>query len=218
MLAGVVLTFLAAAQEGRTRQKPSDYAASAELPKVWLAAEESGHSVLTDAGAYDANDYLVIDVAVFSKEKTAVALAASNFTLRINGKLPVVADSPGAVTASMKYDSWSSRPRLTTGASMGGVGIGTGQPRPQERFPGDPNGQVNLPRAPRVDTNDPNKPTDAPVSLDDLVQRASLPEGQRLVAPFNGFVYFPYSGKLARIKTLELLYEGPYGKTSLKLR
>ena len=52
--------------------------------------------------------------------------------------------------------------------------------------------------------------------VQDRVQSASLREGQRFL-PSSGMIYFPYRGKLKSIHSLELLYDGPMGKATLKL-
>jgi hypothetical protein len=92
-----------------------------------------------------------------------------------------------------------------------------GGPQPTERFPGDPNGRSRMPRPPSVDTSNPNVPQQEEVPIGEAVQRSSLPEGTNLVAPFSGFLYFPFKGKLKKLKSVELLYHGDYGDTALPL-
>jgi hypothetical protein len=49
------------------------------------------------------------------------------------------------------------------------------------------------------------------------VQKASLPEGDRPL-PQAGLIFFQYGGKTESIRSLELIYDGPAGKATLKLQ
>ena len=84
------------------------------------------------------------------------------------------------------------------------------------RFPGDPTGQSRAPKSPRVDTDDPNVPQRETLSVDEVVQRSALPEEPHS-SPVSGFLYFPFTGKLKKIKSLEILYDGPYGEATLRV-
>jgi hypothetical protein len=48
------------------------------------------------------------------------------------------------------------------------------------------------------------------------VQKAALPEGERPL-PAAGLIFFQYRGKSKGIRSLELIYNGPAGQTSLFL-
>lgn len=48
------------------------------------------------------------------------------------------------------------------------------------------------------------------------IQSVSLPEGERTL-PFSGLIYFHYRGRTRNIRSLQLQYDGPMGKYSLKL-
>lgn len=207
-----------AAQGTKPNAKPDDYPAHVALNGATIAAENFGHSVTSEHGAFFAREYIVIDVAVFSEDKKALAFSAGQFFLRINGKkTPLLAQAPGMVAASIKYDDWTQRPRAMGSAGMGNGGVILGGPQQTERFPGDPNGRSRLPNPPSVGTDDPNVQKREPAPIEEVLQRSSLPEGNQLVAPFSGFVYFPFTGKMSKIKSLELLYEGPYGEATLRL-
>jgi hypothetical protein len=54
------------------------------------------------------------------------------------------------------------------------------------------------------------------VPLEEQIQKLALPEG-KYAPPLAGLVFFPFRGKMKSIKSLELLYEGPAGKATLKL-
>lgn len=207
------------AQGTRTKVAPAEYPVYKELPRVTLAAENLGHNIPTDRGAVFTRDYIAIDVAVFAADKGSLTFSAGQFDLSINRKPAVLPQTSGMVAASLKYDDWTDRPRMSGSGGLGGVDVILGEPVPSARFPGDTTGRRSrLPGPPRVETNDPNVPNQQPVSIEDLVQRASLPSGETLVAPFSGVLFFPYQGKLAKIKSLELRYSGTYGDAVLRLR
>ncbi len=48
------------------------------------------------------------------------------------------------------------------------------------------------------------------------VTKAALPEGDRLL-PAAGLLFFKYSGQAKGIYSVELSYDGPAGKATLKL-
>jgi hypothetical protein len=48
------------------------------------------------------------------------------------------------------------------------------------------------------------------------VQKAALPEGDR-VLPVAGLIFFNFHGKAETIRTVELVYDGAAGKTTLPL-
>jgi hypothetical protein len=206
------------AQGTKPRTSPTAYPAHADLKGITVAAENLGHSITSDYGAYVAREFLVIEVAVFSVDKKPLSFSAGNFSLRVNGsKVPLLPQTPGLVADTIKYEDWSQGTRVTGSAGDGDTGVIVGGPRPTERFPGDPNGNPRIPKPPSVDTNDPNVPQRQDLPVGEAVQRSSLPEGTKLVAPFSGFVFFPFKGKLKKVKSLELLYHGDYGETALPL-
>jgi len=53
--------------------------------------------------------------------------------------------------------------------------------------------------------------------LTNLVQKAALPEGDRTL-PVAGLLFFQYSGKAKNIRSVDLIYNGPAGKATLKLQ
>ena len=219
MAAGMVCAMFAASLTGqgtKPNPKPEDYPARAELKDVTIAAENFGHGVTSEHGALFARDYVAIDVAVYSPDRRRLVFAPSQFRLRINGKtLP--AEAPGAVAASIKYEDWTTHPHAEAAAGVGDTDVILGAPQPSERFPGDGSSRNRLPRPPSVGTDDPNVTKQEAKSPEEVLQRSSLPEGDHLVAPFSGFLYFPYRGKMGKIKSLELIYDGPYGAATLRL-
>jgi hypothetical protein len=213
------LSTILPAQGTKPKASPAEYPAHSDLKGVTIAAENLGHSIMSDYGACFARDYLVIEVAVFSaQKKRQLSFSAGNFSLRLNGKTtPLLAQAPGLVAGSIKYDDWSQRPQLVGSAGVGDTGVTVGGPRQTGRFPGDPNGTSRVPAPPSVNTSDPNVPPRQDMPVDEAVRRMSLPEGTNLVAPLSGFLYFPFKGKLNKLKSVELLYQGDYGEADLLL-
>ncbi len=204
-------------QGTRPKGSPAEYPARAELKGITLAAENLGHSLSTEYGAYFLRDYVVIDIAVFSTDKKPLNFSAGNFSLRVNGKRILLAQAPGLIAASLKYDEWSEHPRAMASAGVGDTGVILGAPQRTPRFPDDPNGRSRVPNPPSVDTSNENVPQRQDMLVEQVIERISLPEGSRLAAPFSGFVYFPLKGKMSKLKSLELLYQGDYGEAALRL-
>jgi hypothetical protein len=104
---------------------------------------------------------------------------------------------------------------LTVGAGAGNAGVILGRPPIVERFPGDPTVRrplppvQNPPQAARVEK-------EPPPPVDELVQRAAMPEGERGL-PAGGLLFFAYKGKTESINSVEISYDGPAGKATLKL-
>ena len=202
----------ARAQWVTPRASAADYAAHAELNNsASIGAENLGHNMSTAKGAITVPDYLVIEVAVYSKS-TPVHLNAGNFMLRLNGKkTPLMAQAPAMVTASLKYPDWETRPTVV--GSAGPLIIGA--PERVGRFPGDPTGPVSYP-VPRAPTDTSGVEREPPERVEDIVNHHALPEGE-VRPPVSGYLFFPYRGKLKSLKRVELLYEGPLGAAALVL-
>jgi hypothetical protein len=78
-------------------------------------------------------------------------------------------------------------------------------------------GSLRMPdfNAPRT-TNPTGQPGERPLSVDEWVRTEALPDGIQPV-PAAGLLYFQFRGKPKTIRTLDLVYEGPAGKATLKL-
>jgi hypothetical protein len=202
----------------KPKDKVVDYPVHAELQHGFtIGAEYLVHTVPSPTSnprdGMVANDYLVIELGVFGPRTASIDLSIGTFQLLINGKMTLTTDSPGSVASSIKFDDRAQRARVQMAGNAGPVGVGTA-PNRGPRFPGDPTGNHPI----SVDGPEISAPVDkdAPVSVDDRIKLASLPQGA-LAPPFAGLIFFPYAGKTKSIKTLELIYEGPEGKVTLKL-
>jgi hypothetical protein len=215
------------------RATPAEYPVHAELkadPKgetkegFTLAAEYLVHTLPTstltgNTEALVANDYLVVEAAVFGPRGKRIDLSQGSFTLILDtgkkgGRTVLTPDSAGTVAGSIKFSDWTPKPHMEGSAGVGNATVGVGPPM-TARFPGDPSVRP-LPPSPVPEQNAAGIEKEQPLSIDERVQRASLPGGE-LSPPAAGLIFFPYDGKTKSIKTLELIYEGPAGRVVLKL-
>ena len=187
--------------QGRpARPSPADYQAKAVAGTVTIAADFVGHSVPTDQNPLTTEDYVVAEVVFFGPDGARLTLAASEFSIRINGKKTPTPSQPyGFVLKTLKDPEWvppappeGSGGKSKGGLSSGGGGGAAGDPKPAE----------------------PKMPFPLKRLMEQKAQKSALPEGDRAL-PQGGLVFFPYRGKDAGIKQLELIYEGPAGKATL---
>ena len=82
----------------------------------------------------------------------------------------------------------------------------------------------NTPRFPG-DRRQPQPPPGTPVKEEAVPENAPWDWVAKLAwedgpgkGPAGGLLYFPYSGNLAKLKTIELIYNGPEGLVTLPLR
>ncbi len=204
-------------QYGTSRKaSPGDYPVHASMEKLSIGAEYMVHSFSGGRQTFIAQDYLVVEVAMFPIRGARVVVNAGHFSLRVNGAKHVLEpQGPEFVAANLKYPDWETRPRME--ASAGPVIFG--RPTSVERFPGDPRpGQERLPNPPKAPPDDPSGQEREPsVSAEELVVQTALPEGEA-AGPVSGYLYFPYKGKVTKIRSLELQYAAPAGRASLVLK
>ena len=110
--------------------------------------------------------------------------------------MPTPAQPYGLVFESLKDPEWEP-PQAAQSKSKTSVGSGG-------------NAQGEPPPAPV------KMPIELKRAMQQRVQKASLPEGERLL-PEAGLIYFPYRGKTEGIRTVELIYTGAAGKAILAL-
>jgi hypothetical protein len=180
------------------RAAASDYLSNGSAGAISIGAEFKGHVVPTPEGNLTSEEYVVVEVGVFGPEGKPLKLAASDFTLRINGKTPLPAQPYGLIAKDLKDPEMEplskDKDKPKTSMTGGGGGQAAGEPPPAP---------VKVP----VETRR---------AWTQRLQKASLPEGDRAL-PVAGFLYFPHRGKSEGMKSLELIYNGPAGKASLTL-
>jgi hypothetical protein len=185
------------------RAAPTDYQGQAQAGTVTIGAEFMGHAVPTPEQTVDAEDYVVVEAGLFGPAGARLALARSDFSLRINGKKVASPSEPyELVFKSLKDPQWQppepkeeskSKGGITSGG--GGDGAGAGQPPP-------------LP---------PKMPFPLRRAMEQHVQRAAMQEGERPL-PQAGLLFFLYHGKTESIRSLELIYSGSAGTATLTLQ
>jgi hypothetical protein len=201
------------------KSKASGYPVHAQLEDAEIGAEYMVRTVLAENQSFLTDDYLVVEIAVFPLHRREFLVNTNHLSIRINGRdSEVLPQVPAMVAASLKYPDWTRKPQLIGSAGVGDGGIIIGRPRPVERFPGDRRAQDRLPAPPRV----PDQPARAADKAEEAnpaetVVNAALPEG-RIRLPVSGFVYFPYSGKLEKLKSVELLVRIGSQPAVLRLR
>jgi len=214
-----IFALLCFGQTEEPRPKPTDYPAHASLKTVALGAEFMVHTFTGRGRTFLLDNYLVVEVAVYPASGTRPMVAHSHFTLRVNGKLHLLAQAPQFAAASLKYPDWERKPELVVGAGTGDAGVLIGRQPRVERFPGDPRpGQERLPNPPRVPTSEDRSGIGKQeVSPAEVCVEQALPEGIA-AGPIRGYLYFPFKGKMKSIKELDLLYASEGQKASLALR
>jgi hypothetical protein len=217
----IAFTGLSAAQGLKPKEKVTDYPVSAALQDGYsIGAEYLVHTLPTQtrsgkADALVANDYLVIEIALYGPKFGSIDSLSGTFELRINNqKTTLTPDSPGTVAGSIKFSDWTQKRTLEMEAGNGNAGVTIGPPR-TPRFPGDPS--AGTPRqSPIPEQNPGGIERDPPLTIEERVKSSSLHHSDQNT-PFAGLIYFPFTGKTKTIKTLELTYDGPKGKATLKL-
>lgn len=202
---------MAAGQSGTApKARPEDYPAHAAAGKLRIGADYTVHSFSGRGRTFVAGDYLVVEVALYAPRGEEVMVSTSRWALRVNGKKQALAaQAPQFVAAAFKYPDWQVR----RGVELQAGPVILGRPAPVERFPGDPTARRRLPpRAPEPEDRSGAEKTPEPKAEEVLVETA-LPEGL-LRMPVSGYLYFAHKGK---VKTVELVYEGPEGRAALRL-
>ncbi len=211
-----LILFCAALACASTDPKPKaeDYEVHERVGTIAVGAEYMVHSFSGEGKTFLAEEFLVVEVALFPPKGQSVTADTGEFALRVDGKratLPAVA--PQMVVASMQRAQWQ-QPRgvqATAGAGDGGIVIG-GPRRQTPPYGQEPRTGPRPPRAPEPE-NPSGLPPAEKVSAEDLVVRTAFPDGS-FAGPVSGFVYFRFTGKASKIKSVDLLYRD----TVLKLK
>jgi hypothetical protein len=178
------------------RVAPTEYQAHAQAGAVTVAAEFLGHSVPTPEATYNAEDYVVVEAALFGPPGAHAALSTGDFSLRINGKKVALPSQPyELVFHSLKDPEWEPPNKEKSKSSLS-----TGGDTDQGAAPAPVHMPIELRR-----------------TMEQRVQREAMLEGNREL-PQAGLLFFEYRGKSQGIRSLELIYSGSAGKTTLALQ
>jgi len=199
-----------------TKPKVEDYEVHGRAGNLGVGAEFTVHSFGRGEQMFIAQDYLVVEVALFPPKATNFEVHDGDFALRINGGKELLAASDvNLVIEDMQHPEFKPQtlPHAEVGGGVNGVGVTLGGPPMNRPFPGS---TIPAPQPPpRVDIpkDDPSGVKTGPVDPYQLLKETALEEGQHH-APASGFLYFHFRGNVKSIKTLELVYQD----TALKLR
>ena len=193
-----------------TPPKPSagEYPAHATSGNLAIGAEYMVHSFGSGEQMYLAENYLVVEVALFPPKGEGITAGAAGFTLRVNGKALLYAQNPQMVAANLNRRDYNSPRGPTADLGMGGVNIGLGYPQGRSPVPGAPDDRRRLPNPPRApDAGAPGggEPKEQ-VRPEEVLLRTALPEDAHR-GPVSGFLYFLYTGKASGLKSIDLLFQ-----------
>jgi len=203
--------------QGDPKKSAREYAASARLPDFELGAEYHGRTFFSDGKAYDSGDFLTVEVAIYPAKPVQVRI--SQFALRLNGRKELIyAQPPGLVATAFRLQPWDeTRRRVVVGAGTPDGGILVGAPAPGPRFPGDRGSpQGPAPRAPKPDYEGKIDREQEP-AYDEILKREGLAEIEA-TKPLRGYLFFPYRGKLAKLKSIDLVLLGGTEPTAIVLK
>jgi hypothetical protein len=183
------------------RAAPTDYQAHAQVGAVTIGAEFAGHDIPTLEGSLTTEDYVAVEVGFYGPPEARLKLSAEDFWLRVNGsKKPLASQPYGLVVKSVKDPLWEPPEEAAAAGPKSKTSINSQQPNPADPKPPPPPVPVAVRRA-----------------WTQRVQKAVLPEGDRAL-PQAGLLFYQYSGREKGILSVELIYKGPAGTTTLKLQ
>ena len=157
---------------------------------------------------YLAENYLVVEVALFPPKGEGITADAGKFALRVNGKKTLLyAQNPPMVASNLNRRYWNAPRGATADLGMGGVNIGLGYPQGRDPVTGAPQGR-RLPSPPRAPDAGPPGGGEPKVRErpEELLIRTALPEDPHN-GPVSGFLYFPYVGKASGLKSIDLQFQ-----------
>jgi hypothetical protein len=190
----LLILLLAAALPACAQTEPKasagEYPVHAMAGNLAIGAEYMVHSFSGGGQTFIAQDYLIVEVALYPAKGEPLMVNADQFRLRLNNKDVVAPRAPQFVVASLD----------TSYVGMDGS-------QNSQRFPGDPANRPHTPVGPD------GQPLPTP---DELVVRIALPEAEAR-KPVSGYLYFPHKGKTSKIHSLQLDYTGPAGNATLSL-
>lgn len=180
------------------RPGPNDYQGNAKAGAITIAADFDQRGILTPNATYSSEDYVAVEVGIFGPAGKRLALNYQDFTLRINGKkAPYPAQPFLEVFKSLKDPSWSPPEQPEAEKSKTSFNTGGGNNSDPPPLP-------------------PKMPFELRRAMEQRVQKASLPEGDRAL-PQGGLLFFEYHGKAENLRSVALIYNGPAGKATIPL-
>lgn len=182
------------------RATPGDYQYQVKVGMVTMGAEFAEHSVPTPEGPLSNENFVVVEVGMFGPPGARLTLSPDQFSLRINGKKPTPSSQFELVLKGLKDPTWEA-PELANAEPKSKGGLTSGNSGGSD---------ITQPALPPII----HVPIELQRSWNKRAEKASLPEGDRAL-PQAGLLFFQHSGK---VKSAELLYEGPAGKAKLAIQ
>jgi hypothetical protein len=216
--AGWIMFCALCAWAGTPRAAVADYPVRGAAARAGFGAEFMGRAIEDGKDAYFPGEYLVVDVGVFALTAEPVAVKLGDFRLRVNGSsFDLAPEAPEAVAAALRNPTvWERQRGIVGEGGLGQTGVVVGgQGGTRERFPGDP--QARTPRQPDTGAEPVKTRTHEELAAEAALRLAlgSVRAGR---TGAGGLLYFHWTGKLKSVKRLELVYQGPAGPVTLKLR
>ena len=182
------------------RSSPNDYQAHAAVAgAVTIAAEFTGHTVVTPLASFTTEDYVAVDVGFFAPPGTHLRLSHEDFSLRINGKKALPSQMYLPMFKSLKDPEYVP---------------------PEDKEKKKDNDDAGVPVVGQAESDrNPHwhaVPFEVQHRMEVRVEKASLPEGDRAL-PAAGLIFFQYGGREKGVSSVELVYEGPAGRAILPL-
>ncbi len=179
------------------RGSAAEYMGHGKVGALNIGADFDSHDIPTLESTLTADDYVTVEVGVFGAPGARATIAATDFSIRINGKKsPIPSEGFAALSRNLRDPSWTPPDQKEKQKSRGGLNNG-GE-------------QDNTPPVIHI-------PPEMERAMRQQVGAAAMPEGDRAL-PVAGLLFFKYSGQAKGIHEVELVYEGSAGKGSIKLQ
>jgi len=177
--------------------KATDYASRTRLPEIEIGAKFLPQGVPKGSGIYLDRKFLVIDVGVFPEASKRLTISKNQFTLSVDGKVTLSAQSPGAGSSSGSLTASRDSSSSDSAVQLGGPPIPLPSGNKTQEL------ESSMPRRP-ISLDPEESSTSAPP------RKAALAEGLT-AKPVSGYLFFRFDGDPKSIRSLELTYTGAGG-------
>ena len=207
------------AQGTQTKQNASEYYAHADLHDgASVGADFLGKYMPIQGTTIYSDEYVFVEVALFPAPGHRVSAKEGEFKLKINGT-ELAVQPPGEVRSTQGFLEMVPRRELLLGSgpSDGTLEIGGGKResgQSDHHQEGDQGARpADLPPADHGDQQQAEPPKNPTAAVS-----AAVLHGGEYGEPVSGYLCFSFEGKVKKIKHAELVYSGPLGSATLKLK
>ena len=211
----------------KLRESPADYPHSCKVEAGTIGVDYLYRSLATPRGTQVIPGIVIVEVGIYPAAGQSLQLVQGSFQLDWKkADWPLGPVGPDFVLAQLQHPGWT-YPVYGSGVDINagtvdrrggdfeGVVIGR-SPRREPRFPGDPRQDLPLPEpAPMPDT--PSNTPDADEMPERIIVLHAL-ERHEVNEPAAGYVYFPYRGRLKKLRELTLKIHLPSESCEFLLR